>query len=48
MHFTLRELKLTRASIEESVLSNEVLSQCPIVSPITFELHIKLDFVTCH
>jgi hypothetical protein len=42
MHITLRELKLTRAALDESVISNDVLSQCPVIKPITFELDIKL------
>ena len=44
MHFTLRELKLTRASVNGSVMSNDIFSQCPIVKPITFELHIRWVF----
>ena len=41
MHFTLRELKLTRAAIDPAVTCNDILSQCPVIKPITFELHIR-------
>ncbi len=41
MHFTLSNLKLNRAKIDEDVMSNKIVAQCPIIKPITFELDIK-------
>ena len=41
MHFTLSNLKLNRAKIDEDVKSNKIMAQCPIIKPITFELDIK-------
>jgi hypothetical protein len=41
MHFTLRNLELTRVAIDPDVSSNKILSRCPIVKPITFELTFR-------
>ena len=41
MHFTLEELHLQRARVNEAVTNNDILACCPIIKPISFNLTVR-------
>lgn len=41
MHFEMKDLKLSRARLDEDLGSNAIVADCLIVRPISFELDIR-------